>query len=395
MPTPRRSFLKIAGATMAGTMAGAMTGAMTGAMAAPTVLNAQGSESPASWGQPRDIKRSGERLQILILGGTRFLGPHQVEYALARGHEVTLFNRGKTNPDLFPELEKLRGDRNDDLAALEGRRWDAVIDNSAGIPRWIRDVGELLQDRVHQYLFISSTGVFYPYLSTDIAEDGTLATLADPTVEEVTGETYGGLKALCEQESETWFPGRATVVRPHLIVGPGDNTDRFTYWPVRIARGGEVMAPGDPADRVQIIDVRDLARFCILCLEERHTGAYNALGPYSPLSIGGMLDGIRATVANEISFTWVDREFLAEYEVQPWQQMTVWVPPVDDLLGMCHIDGSKAFTAGLTLRPLADTARDTLQWWHGLAEERRSTPRAGCPVELEESTLAAWHEKHD
>ncbi|HUV12166.1 MAG TPA: epimerase [Acidobacteriota bacterium] len=289
-------------------------------------------------------------------------------------------------------MENLRGDRNDDLEALKGRTWDAEIDNSAHIPRWITDVGKILENKVEQYLFISSTGVYDPYLTVDITEDGTLATLEDPTVEEVNGATFGGLKVLCERAAEKWFPGKTTVVRPHLIVGLGDNTDRFTYWPVRIARGGEVMAPGNPDDPVQFIDVRDLGRFCILCLEAGHLGVFNAAGPLSPLTIAGLLHGIRATGSNQIEFTWVDSKFLEKHEVQAWMHMPALVPPEGDYLGMSRISNRRASDHGLTFRPLADTSRDTLAWWTSPPDERRAEPRAGCPADLEARVLKAWHE---
>jgi len=373
MPTNRRDFLKL-------------TGAATGL----ALIGVQSARSQ-DWQKPQDVPRATRKLRILFLGGTRFLGPHQVEYALARGHEVTLFNRGKTNPQLFPEVRKLRGDRNGDLEALVGGRWDAVIDNSAHIPRWVRTVSEILKGNVAHYLFISSTGVFHPYLEVGVDEFGKLATIDDPTEEEITGDTFGPLKVLCEQEAEKWFPGRTTIIRPHLIVGPGDTSDRFTYWPVRIARGGEVLAPGHPDDPVQLIDVRDLARFCILTLEEGYTGPFNAVGPYSPLTIAGLLHGIRATVSNEITFTWVTKDFLEEQEVQAWSHLPVWIPPEGEYLGMCRIDGNLAASKGLKLRPLAETARDTLTWWQDLSEERRAKPKAGLAPERETEVLTAWH----
>jgi 2'-hydroxyisoflavone reductase len=375
MKESRRGFLKLSG------------GAVSALVLGPSSL----ASAAQDWQKPQNVTHADKSLKVLFLGGTRFLGPHQVEYALARGHRVTLFNRGKTNPHLFPDVEKLRGDRNDDLKALENRSWDAVIDNSAHIPRWISDVGQVLRGRVGQFLFISSTGVYHPYKTVDIPEEGQLATLEDPSVEEVNGETFGGLKVLCEKESEKQFPGMATVVRPHLIVGPGDNTDRFTYWPARIARGGEVLAPGNSDDPIQIIDVRDLSRFCVQCLEEGHTGVFNAVGPRSPMTISGLLHGIRATVSNEIRFTWVDADFLEKNGVQAWGHMPAWIPPQGEYLGMCLISGRKALEHGMVIRPLAVTATDTLSWWESLDEERRSKPRAGCPADLEAKTLEAWH----
>ena len=339
----------------------------------------------------RQVDQAQNPMRILVLGGTGFIGPHIVRYALARGHTLTLFNRGRTNTELFPEVEKLRGDRNDDLEALKGREWDVVIDNSASIPRWVRQSAELLEDSAELYLFTSSLSVHADFSKEGITEDDPVATIDDPTVEQITGETYGPLKALCEQEAEKAFPGRALVIRPHLIVGPGDPTDRWTYWPVRVNRGGEVMAPGEPSDPTQYIDARDLAEWYIHMLENRETGVYSCVGPRSKLTMAELLYGMRAVVSNEISFTWVDADFLAEHEVAPWQHMTAWIPPRDGMQGFGLFDNSKAVAKGLRYRPLAVTARDTIDWWKTLPEEKRSKPRAGLAPEREQEVLAAWH----
>jgi 2'-hydroxyisoflavone reductase len=337
------------------------------------------------------VPKPAESLRILILGGTGFIGPHQVEYALRRGHQLTLFNRGRTNPELFPQVEQLRGDRNNDLESLEGRRWDAVVDNSASLPRWVRQSAELLRDAAGQYLFVSSLSVYSDNSIIGIDEAGPVGTLEDPTTEEITGHTFGPLKALCEREAEKAFPGRALVVRPGLIVGPGDRSDRFTYWPVRIDRGGDVLAPGAPSDPVQLIDARDLARWMIHLLERRHSGVFNATGPKSPLSMAEMLYGIRAVTSAEVSFTWVEADFLQEFDVRPWSHMPVWIPPRDGMEGFSRVDCGKAFSHGLTFRPLADTARDTLEWFKSLPAERRGSPRAGLPREREAEVLEAWN----
>lgn len=344
---------------------------------------------------PAGARRGRAGLRILILGGTRFLGPHQVHYALERGHRVTIFNRGRTVPPfyepLFDRVEKLRGDRNDDLTALEGREWDAVLDNSASIPRWVRQSASLLADRVAQYLFVSSISAYHDYAEAGIDESYPVATLEDPTIEEVTGRTYGALKALCERETEAAFGDRATVVRPGLIVGPGDNTDRWTYWPVRIDRGGEVLSPGTPDDPVQIIDARDLAEFMIHLLEDRQAGTYNATGPASRLTIGPMLAGIRDALGADAIFTFADADFLQGQDVQPWSHMPAWVPPLGEGMGLLQVGIARALERGLTFRPLDVTARDTLAWWRTLPEERRAEPRAGLSAEREEEVLAAWH----
>ncbi len=346
----------------------------------------------ARGGAPRKAEKS---LRILILGGTAFTGPHQIKHALGRGHKVTIFNRGKTEPtvhkELFTEVEKLTGDRDNDLESLKGHEWDAVIDNSASIPRWVRQSAGLLKDQAEIYLFTSSLSVHADFSKAGITEEDPVGTIDDPTVEEITGQTYGPLKALCEEEARKAFPGRAIIVRPHLIVGPGDRSDRWTYWPARIARGGEVMAPGQPSDPTQYIDARDLAEFDIHLIEHRAFGTYSGVGPLSPLSMAELLYGIRAIVSNDISFTWVDADFLAEHQVAPWQHMTAWIPPRDGMEGFGLFDNSRAVAAGLRYRPLAQTARDTLDWWLSQPEERRAKPRAGLDPEKERQVLAAWH----
>lgn len=374
--TSRREFIQLS--------AGAGGALALGALAPGAFARAAAGFAPA-------VPRARSPLRILILGGTRFLGVHQVEYALERGHAVTLFNRGRTNPELFPNVEKLVGDRNDDLAALEGGEWDVVIDNSSSIPRWVRQSAQLLQGSARQYIFTSSISAFADFSTAGMDETAPVGTLEDPTIEEITGETYGPLKALCEAEAERAFPGRATIVRPGLIVGPRDNTDRFTYWPVRIGRGGEVMAPGDGTDPVQFVDGRDLGAWMIRLAEEGHTGVYNATGPASRMTISGMLEGIREATGSDATFTWVSAEFLEEHEVQPWVQMTVWVPGSGEFMGLAQVNCEKAIAAGLAFRPLADTARDTLAWWKTLPAERREEPRAGCPPELETKVLTAWN----
>ena len=374
--TSRREFIQLS--------AGAGGALALGALAPGAFARAAAGSAPA-------VPRVSSPLRILILGGTRFLGVHQVEYALERGHAVTLFNRGRTNPELFPNVEKLVGDRNDDLAALEGGEWDVVIDNSSSIPRWVRQSAQLLQGSARQYIFTSSISAFADFSTAGMDETAPVGTLEDPTIEEITGETYGPLKALCEAEAERAFPGRATIVRPGLIVGPRDNTDRFTYWPVRIGRGGEVMAPGDGTDPVQFVDGRDLGAWMIRLAEEGHTGVYNATGPASRMTMSGMLEGIREATGSDATFTWVSAEFLEEHEVQPWVQMTVWVPGSGEFMGLAQVNCEKAIAAGLAFRPLAETARDTLAWWKTLPAERREEPRAGCPPELETKVLTAWN----
>jgi len=330
-------------------------------------------------------------LNLLILGGTAFLGPATVEAALARGHRMTLFNRGKTNPDLFPELEKLRGDRDGDLAALEGGTWDAVIDTSGYVPRVVDLSARLLAPSVKQYVFISTISVYKDYTSVGMDESAPVGTLADETIEEITGETYGPLKALCEQAVERNLPGRTTVIRPGLIVGPLDRTDRFTYWPVRVKRGGEVLAPGDGSDLIQFIDVRDLGQWIIHCIEQEVTGVFNADSDPGALTMGKLLNECLTVTGSAADLTWVDAAFLAEQGVQAWTDMPVWVPAEGEYAGFGQVSTAAAQARGLKYRPLADTIGDTLAWFESQPEERRSQLRAGISAEREAEVLAAWH----
>jgi 2'-hydroxyisoflavone reductase len=334
--------------------------------------------------------RAPKPLSILILGGTGFIGPNQIRYAVERGHKVSMFNRGRTNPGLFPDVEHLEGDRNGRLDALEGRRWDAVIDNPATLPRWVRDTAQLLKDSADQYLFISTLSVYADNSVAGMDETAKLIELADPTIEEVTGESYGGLKALAEKEAERAFPGRATIVRPGLIVGAGDKSDRFNYWPVRIARGGEVLAPGNPTDPVQFIDARDLGEFTVRLVEQKAFGAFNATGPAGPFTMAEMLYGIRATTTVPTSFTWIPAEFLEAQGVGPWMDMPVWIPPVGEYAGFARRSNARALRHGLTFRPLADTAVNTLAWYESRPAEERAKPRAGITAEKEREVLEAW-----
>jgi 2'-hydroxyisoflavone reductase len=340
------------------------------------------------------IEQASRSLRILILGGTSLIGPQQVRYALERGHTVTLFNRGRTNPHLFPEVEKLRGDRDNDIEALKGRDWDVVIDNHPSIPRWVRTTAQLLEDHAEQYVFVSSISAYADNSVIGQDETGQTAELEDPTVEEVTGATYGGLKVLCEREAQKAFPETALIVRPGLIVGPGDNSDRFTYWPVRIDRGGEVMGPGDGSDPTQIIDVRDLGEWMIHMVEQRHAGVYNATGPYRPLQMDEMLYGIKAVTSREVSFTWVEADFLREQGVRAWSHMPTWVPPTDGMEGFSRYSIARAVEKGLTFRPLADTATATLEWHYARPEERQQNLRAGIAPDREKEVLEAWHARN-
>ena len=342
-------------------------------------------------------RKPGQPLQILVLGGTGFLGPHFVEAARAKGHKLTLFNRGKTNParfsgQAFKDIEQLHGDRKADMKALQGRRrWDAVLDTSAYIPADVMRSTRLLAKRVDQYLLVSTISVYAKMDAPGQDESAPLATLADPNVTDVTGETYGGLKALCEQAAEKEMPGRVTVVRPGLIVGPGDNTDRFTYWPARADRGGEILAPGSPADPTQFIDVRDLAAFLLHLLEQRTYGTFNADAPAGTLTMGELLAASQRAAGKPSTVTWIPADFLETHQVSAWQDMPVWIQPQGEYAGFGRLDTRKAQAAGLTYRPLDTTVADTLAYWRALPAERREKPRAGLSPQREAEVLKQWH----
>lgn len=331
-------------------------------------------------------------MNILILGGTIFLGRHLVEAARERRHTVTLFNRGKHNPDLFPDVEKVVGDRNQeaDLDRLleGGRAWDAVIDTCGYVPRQVRLSAQKLAGRVGAYCFISSISAYADFKEYGRKEEDPVGTLEDPTVEEVTGETYGPLKALCEQAAEGAFPGRALNIRPGLIVGPFDPSDRFTYWPHRVAQGGEVLAPEGPDIRTQVIDVRDLAEWNIRLLEKKAAGVYNATGPDYPLTMGDVLETCQSVSGSDARFTYVPADFLERHEVKPWIELPLWIPASVGMQGMDRVNVDKAIKSGLTFRPLSETIHDTLIW-------DRSRPQEGAwkntlTAEKERAVLEAW-----
>ena len=348
---------------------------------------------------PGDVGKATTPLKILILGGTGFTGPYQVKYAVARGHQVTVFNRGKTHPGILPDgVEQLVGDRNGQLDALKGRKWDVVFDNPTMLPKWVHDVAQVLKGNVDRYIFISTISVYAEGLKAGADETAPLAKYegADPMKE--TRDTviaskfalYGPLKALSEKEAEKWFPGKALIIRPGLIVGPGDETDRFTYWPVRIDRGGEVLAPGNRSDPVQFIDARDLAEWTIRMAEQGATGTYNATGPANRLTISGMLDGMKTALGANATFTWAPTDFLEKEKVAPWSDMPVWVPPSEEG-GMSDVSIKRALEHGLTFRPLAETTRDTLAWFKAQPKDRQEKMHAGLTKEREAEVLAAWH----
>ncbi|MEE4217630.1 MAG: NAD-dependent epimerase/dehydratase family protein [Xanthomonadales bacterium] len=343
-------------------------------------------------------KPAAKPLKILILGGTGFLGPHTVEYALARGHDITLFNRGKTNLGLFPNLETIIGDRdpevNAGLSGLEGRQWDAVIDNSGYVPRMVDASARLLAENTGQYLFVSTICQYDNWIEGGQfgTEERPRAVLEDPATEDVS-KFYCELKAYCERSVEEVMGNRVTQIRPGLIVGPLDKSDRYTYWPVRMDRGGEVLAPGKPSDLTQYVDVRDLAKFMVHCVERNLTGAFNAVS--MPMPWGEFLEGTANAVNPGARLTWVPAEFLEEQDVQPWRDLHMWADRESPMSGSLSWSSQKAVDAGMTFRPVEETARDTLAWFKTLPEERRVSLRTGLSTARETEVLAAWHAKQE
>lgn len=327
---------------------------------------------------------------ILILGGTAFLGPAIVEAALARGHKLTLFNRGKTQPHLFPTVEKLQGDRDGKLDALRGRTWDAVIDTSAYVPRITKMSAELLAPSVKQYVNISTISVYAKRDVVGADESLPLATLPDPANEDVKTH-YGALKAACERAAEEVMPGRVANLRPGLIIGPGDRSGRFTHWPWRMSEGGEVLCPGDGSTPTQYIDVRDLGAWIVKVIEDGTVGTFNAVGPARRTTMKEALDACNVAAGNKATLTWVDAAFLEEHEVSAWREMPMWIEAKGDMAGFGTLSNARAVAAGLAFRPVLDTAKDTLAWLPTLPEdERKKFSSTGISREKEAKVLAAW-----
>jgi len=365
---PRRDFVKAA----------ATVGAA--AATAPLLACARAAQSVVS-----QVGRS--KLDLLVLGGTGFIGPHLVRYAVSRGHRVTIFTRGRHEAELPNEVVRLQGDRNGQLDSLKDKRWDAVIDDSATNPSWVLQSTELLGSAVGAYLFTSSTGVYYPYLERGIDESRPVRYDAqdpkDPS------ETFGVAKSQCERQVFKVFGDRGVVVRPTYIVGPGDTTDRFPYWPVRLAKGGEVLAPGHADDPMQIVDVRDLAEFMIHLLETGRRGVYNVAGPREPLTARRFYNAAAKSIGANVRYTHIDDyDFLAAHKID---EAIPWALLRGNDYGMMSVKNQKAIAAGLTFRPLADTVRDTLAWWPTVPEARRAKPRFTISPETEAKALADWH----
>jgi 2'-hydroxyisoflavone reductase len=387
MTIDRRSFIKtsalIGGAVSLGLPGAAQ--AFTSDGVRPLVYRPEGGTA-----QPKPLR-------ILILGGTGFIGPQQVQYALDRQHKVTLFNRGQTNKELFPAVPRLLGDRNlpNGHDALKKGTWDVVIDNPTTNPNWVRGAGEALKGRVGQYLFVSTISVFSDYSKPGMDESGALhqpTDIAQPFDRDA--RYYGPNKVRSEIEAKAQFgEDKVTIVRPGLIVGPGDLSDRFSYWPVRIDKGGEILAPGTPNDPVQYIDVHDLSEWIVRCGENHTLGTFNATGPKAPTNIAEMLLGIKSVTTSDATFTWVPAEFLAEQKVRAWSEMPVWQPAMGPTLGFMQVNCQKAYAAGLTFRPLADTAKSTLDWYKTRPAAEQEKARAGIAPDKEKAVLAAWHAK--
>ena len=352
----------------------------------------------AAAGEAKPVGKAAKPLNILILGGTGFTGPFQVEYALKRGHKVTLFNRGKRpSPEWPAAVEQLHGDRNTgDLAALKGRKWDVCIDNPTSLPFWVRDAGQVLKGNVGHYLFISTISVYADGSRPGINENSPLAQYKGKDAMAETQQTlradienlYGPLKALSEAEAHKQFGKNVTIVRPGYIVGPRDETDRFTYWPHRVAQGGEILVPGDGNDPIQIIDGRDLGEWMIRLAEAGTTGTFNACGPDYPLSMDAMLYGCQAVTGGGMTLTHVSPAFLDEQQVG----LPIWVPSKDNpYAGYGAVSNERAIAAGLTFRPLATTVQDLLAWFHSLPAERQAKLGAGITREKEAELLKAWH----
>ena len=345
-------------------------------------------------------------MRILMLGGTGFIGPHLVHASLARGHQVSMLNRGRRAPTQnagdFAKVEALRGDRSqpDAYASLAGKSWDVVIDTANSVP-WTRQAVAALKGATARFLYVSSTGAFWPYRTVNVPEDGPVP-LADTPPQDP--PSFGVMKALSENAARDGFPSGHVVVRPGYIVGPGDSSDRFTYWPVRFARGGEMLVPGNRVDFVQYIDVRDLAEWMVRLIEQNATGTFNAVGPAAPQTLGQFIDGLRSLAPAGTTYTWIDDyEWLKKYPLRKPSaddpggliEAIPWVMADGTELGHMRISNRKALAAGLTYRPLLTTARDTLAWRQSDAvpEALRKQPRYVMTAEQERAILTAWKAK--
>jgi len=343
-------------------------------------------------------------MKLLIIGGTRFLGRHVLTAALARDFEVTLFNRGRHLSEVSKDVEIIVGDRNTDFSKLRGRRWDAVVDTCGMLPGAVKAMAEALSDSVDHYTFISTQNVYADVSTPGVNETSPVASLTteqlaeanaiDTSGEPSYGKLYGGLKAMCEQAIEEVMSNRGLRIRPGLIVGPYDYTDRFTYWVGRVARGGEVLAPGHPNRFIQFIDVRDLADWIVRMAERRETGVYNANGVPAKLTMKGLLDECRAVTQSDAAFTWADEAFLLQERVAAWSEMPLWLPEeaAPHLKGFMFVNCDKAVAAGLTFRSVTDTIGATFAWHRTDGSENL---KAGLDRDKEQALLRKFHETPD
>jgi len=330
-------------------------------------------------------------VDILIIGGTRFLGRFLTQEGIKRKHEITLFNRGKTNPHLFPDIEKLHGDRDGGLEPLKGRRWDLVIDVCGYVPRIVEQSAKLLKDQAGKYLFVSTMIVYDDLNKIDLKENDRLASMGEDTDEEVTTESYGPLKGDCERVVKRYFPENNLMIRPGVIIGPEDNTDRFTYWVNRIGKGGRFLAPGNPDDPVQVIDVRDLVSWIYDIIEKNGTGAYNATGPDYKLTMGELFEECQEVAGVPAEPVWVDSEFLLEQDVVPWRDIPLWRRGGHHQKGFMRIDSTKAIKEGLTYRPLRESIRDVLDFARSRGDDYEWT--AGLDPDKEKEILEKWEKE--
>ena len=341
-------------------------------------------------GHAADDRTVRKSLSVLVLGGTGFIGPHMVRELLRRGHSVTLFNRGRSNSGLFPDLETIKGDRDGGLQGLEGRRWDAVVDNSGYVPRHVQDSARLLAKNTKRYVFVSTLSVYADFTIRN-DEDSPLATVADESIEEVTGETYGALKALCEKHAAAEIGNdRLTILRPNYIAGPGDHTDRFSYWPIRTRKGGAMIWPGTPRDAIQFIDVRDLANFVRDCLEHDISGTYNMTNPAGAYTMGGLLDDCTALTAANVDPVWISEAFAYDQGLIGGRELPIWHPSTGPQASSGGFSARRALGAGLQNRPARETLRDILSWWDTLPAERAGKLRAGLGASREAELITAW-----
>ncbi len=330
-------------------------------------------------------------LKVLILGGTNFLGPHLVEKLQEHGHKVTLFNRGTQDSSFLNNVERLPGNREGDLEALKNRFWDAIIDTSGHLPRLVEDSSKILAKATNHYTFISTIGVYQDFLALNSDENYPLAKLEDETNEEINEKTYGALKASCEKVIGQYFPHRFLIIRPGLIVGPRDDTNRFAYWPLRLLEGGEILAPGSPQQIIQLIDVRDLAKWIVTRVEQQVTGIYNAIGPLHPLSFEEVLKTGLQLSKNKGELTWVSEDFLIEHKVQDWTELPLWLSYKRQMPGFLNINAKKAIEAGLTFRPLIQTLSDIIEWEK---QHRKENASLGIDRKKEQHLLKLW-QRHE